>query len=50
MSLVVIPVFLHRPPVIGLRWWVQFFGHMLFVGVPIVAVSVAGRHAAAPAL
>ena len=37
MSIVVIPLLLHRPPTIGLRWWIQFFGHIPFVGVPIVA-------------
>jgi hypothetical protein len=37
MSLAVIPFLTHRPPSIGLRWWVQFFGHFPFVGLPIVA-------------
>lgn len=37
MSLAVIPLLVHRPPVIGVRWWIQFFGHAIFVGVPIVA-------------
>ena len=39
MSLVLIPLFTHRPPAITPRWWVQFFGHILFVGMPIVAVT-----------
>jgi hypothetical protein len=39
MSLVVIPVLAHRPPTIGTRWWVQFLGHIPFVGVPIAASS-----------
>jgi hypothetical protein len=39
MSLAVIPFLLHRPPAITLRWWVQFFGHFPFVGVPIVAMA-----------
>jgi hypothetical protein len=39
MSLAVIPVLLHRPPAITFRWWVQFFGHVPFVGVPIVAMA-----------
>lgn len=43
MSLVVIPALVHRPPAITFRWWVQFFGHMLFVGVPIVAVAGGSR-------
>ncbi|HKI03568.1 MAG TPA: hypothetical protein VKK31_16435 [Thermoanaerobaculia bacterium] len=37
MSLVVIPLLLHRPPTINIRWWVQLIGHFPFVGVPIVA-------------
>jgi hypothetical protein len=37
MSLVVIPLLVHRPPVIGLRWWIQLIGHIPFVGLPIVA-------------
>lgn len=42
MSLAVIPLLLHRPPAIGIRWWVQFFGHVPFVGLPI-ASSIRGR-------
>src|SRR4051812_26490161 len=30
MSLIVIPALTHQPPVITYRWWVQFFGHMVF--------------------
>jgi hypothetical protein len=37
MSLAVIPLLLHRPPTFSIRWWVQFFGHIPFVGIPIVA-------------
>ena len=37
MSLVVIPLLVHRPPVIGSRWWIQLVGHFPFVGIPIVA-------------
>ena len=40
MSLVVIPLLVHRPPTIGARWWIQFLGHFPFVGLPIVASSV----------
>jgi len=36
MSLIVIPLLAHRPPKITPRWWVQFFGHVVFVGLPIV--------------
>ena len=39
MSLAVIPLFLHRMPAIGIRWWVQWVGHIPFVGLPIVAAS-----------
>jgi hypothetical protein len=39
MSLVVIPALTHRPPRITLRWWIQWFGHIPFVGIPIVASS-----------
>jgi hypothetical protein len=36
MSLAVIPVLLHRPPAINIRWLVQLIGHIPFVGIPIV--------------
>jgi hypothetical protein len=49
MSLIVIPLLLHRPPKISFRWWVQFFGHVPFVGVPIVA-SARGREPASTPL
>lgn len=39
MSLVVIPLLTAGPPAITGRWWVQFFGHIPFVGLPIAAVS-----------
>jgi hypothetical protein len=39
MSLAVIPMLVHRPPSINFRWWVQFFGHMPFVGLPIALAS-----------
>lgn len=45
MSLAVIPLLLHRPPTIGSRWWVQFFGHIPFVGIPIVASLAQGLYA-----
>jgi hypothetical protein len=37
MSLLVIPLLLHRPPMITARWWVQLIGHVVFVGLPIVS-------------
>ena len=39
MSLAVIPILVHRPPTIGIRWWIQLIGHFPFVGIPIVASS-----------
>jgi hypothetical protein len=42
MSLAVIPLLTNRPPTIGRRWWVQFFGHIPFVGIPIVASVARG--------
>ena len=44
MSLVIIPQLVDRPPTITWRWWVQFFGHIPFVALPIV-VGIAGRGA-----
>jgi|SRR5476649_1232159 len=38
MSLALIPLFTHRPPVINVHWWVQLVGHAPFVGLPIVAL------------
>lgn len=37
MSCAVIPFLVHRPPKIGVRWWIQLAGHIPFVGIPIVA-------------
>jgi|SRR5215213_4109332 len=42
MSLVVIPLLLHRPPTINIRWWVQLIGHIPFVGLPIAAMIGSG--------
>lgn len=47
MSGVVIPVFTHRPPSITPRWWIQFFGHAVFVGLPI-ALALRGARPAGP--
>ena len=41
MSLALIPLFTQRAPTITARWWIQLFGHIPFVAVPIVAASVA---------
>lgn len=42
MSLLVIPMFTHRAPVINARWWIQLVGHAASVGMPIV-MSVRDR-------
>jgi hypothetical protein len=39
MSLAVIPLLVHRPPSITFRWWVQFFGHIPFVALPMIATA-----------
>jgi uncharacterized membrane protein YagU involved in acid resistance len=36
MSFGIVPLLTHRPPAINVRWWVQFFGHIPFVALPIV--------------
>ncbi|MPY89092.1 MAG: hypothetical protein GEU99_14335 [Luteitalea sp.] len=36
MSLAVIPFLVGRPPAINVRWWIQLFGHIPFVAMPIV--------------
>jgi hypothetical protein len=46
MSFVVIPHFTHRSPTVNYRWWVQFFGHIPFVALPIVASISRGRRSA----
>jgi hypothetical protein len=35
MSFALTPALTHRPPAVNFRWWVQFFGHIPFVAVPI---------------
>jgi hypothetical protein len=42
MSLLIIPLLLHRPPTISIRWWVQLLGHFPFVGMPIVVSASRG--------
>ena len=49
MSLAVIPLLLHRPPTINMRWWVQLIGHFPFVGLPMVA-SIAAPSRRQPTL
>ena len=39
MSLIVIPLLVHRAPTFNIRWWVQLIGHIPFVGLPIAASS-----------
>jgi hypothetical protein len=43
MSFVVIPLLTRRPPTITYRWWIQVFGHIPFVAVPIVAMIASRR-------
>lgn len=38
MSFAFMPSFTHRPPTVNFRWWVQLFGHIPFVALPIVKV------------
>jgi hypothetical protein len=42
MSLVVIPVLVHRAPSVSLRWLYQLIGHFPFVGLPMVAMGARG--------
>jgi hypothetical protein len=44
MSLVVIPLLVHRPPALSGRWLFQRFGHIPFVGVPIAWATATGAH------
>jgi hypothetical protein len=43
MSLAIVPLFTHRQPIINLRWWIQFAGHVVFVALPIVAIVRSSR-------
>jgi hypothetical protein len=38
MSMVVIRLATGRAPAITYRWWIQFFGHAVFVALPIVSM------------
>jgi hypothetical protein len=38
MSLIVIPLLLHRPPSITARWWIQGIGHIPFVAFPMASI------------
>ncbi|MEO8335515.1 MAG: hypothetical protein ABI664_11115 [bacterium] len=37
MSFIFIPMFTHHLPTVTINWWIQAAGHMLFVGLPLVA-------------
>ena len=50
MSFILIPSFTGRPPTIAFRWWVQFFGHIPFVAIPIVTGIRGFRRLAMPVL
>jgi hypothetical protein len=45
MSMGVIAYFLGRFPPVSIRWWNQFFGHIIFVALPIVAMIKDSRRA-----
>lgn len=47
MSFIVIPLLVHRPPNVGIRWWVQLIGHIPFVALPIVGIIGRGLRNAA---
>ena len=40
MSLLLIPRFTGRTPTITPRWWVNFFGHIPFVAMPMILASI----------
>jgi hypothetical protein len=42
MSLVVIPLLVHRAPAINTFWWIELVGHIPFVGLPIAAFIGSG--------
>ena len=48
MSFILIPSFTGRPPTVTYRWWVQFFGHIPFVAVPILTGIRGFRRIAIP--
>jgi len=43
MSLALIPLMTHRPPSITYRWWIQFFGHIVFVALPMIWTLTRGE-------
>jgi len=43
MSMVVIRALTGSAPAITMRWWKQFFGHAVFVGLPIVSMIATPR-------
>jgi uncharacterized membrane protein YagU involved in acid resistance len=46
MSFVVIPSMTGRPTAVTSRWWTQFVGHAIFVGLPIVVMIARSAHRA----
>ena len=42
MSLVVIPLLVHKPTVITYKWWIQFVGHAPFVALPMIWMMARG--------
>ena len=49
MSLLVIPLFTHRPPSFTLRWWAQCVGHVPFVALPITWTAKRTQQPVTPA-
>lgn len=43
MSLALIPLLRHTAPSITFRWWVQFFGHIPFVALPMISSLAPGE-------
>jgi putative flippase GtrA len=39
MSLVLVPLLVHRPPAISVRWWIQLLAHIPFVAIPMVTTA-----------
>jgi hypothetical protein len=49
MSALVIPLQTGRPLTLTYRWWIQLAGHVVFVGLPIVASIGRDERRAGPA-
>ena len=48
MSIAIVPLFTHKPPVINGRWFIQLAGHVVFVGLPMAwAIGRGSRESSA---